>query len=277
MGEPLKGYGTNSVLSRTKEETILKFIKELKYEAVVIDLDTIAALRRTVAERSRGPDCAPVLDRQWAAPLHRRHKMGCLKKITTQRLPSTVSDLALHNKWTCEVLDLVEQPQKYGVPIPEGDPQSLPVWAQLGLDETPLRYAPKLRRGYATGEKQVRHYNNVDKRQATAKPVVSREGTVKVLQVLHRRKTSRCHARLDLPRGLPSYMHEEQSEKKCQTGDTFKCLMIKVHTEVVKDRRDHGVAQNYLCVVIMDWVGSHLNDDELKRVNDAEIGLRCEV
>ena len=101
-GEPLEGYGTNSVLSRTEEETILKFIKELKYEAAVIDVDTIAALGRTVAERSRGP--APVLDRQWAANFRRRHKMGCLKKITTERLPSTVSDLALDNKWRCEFL-----------------------------------------------------------------------------------------------------------------------------------------------------------------------------
>ena len=101
-GEPLEGYGTNSVLSRTEEETILKFIKELKYEAAVIDPDTIAALGRTVAERSRGPCLAPVLDRQWAANFRRRHKMGCLKKITTERLPSTVSDSALDNKWRRE-------------------------------------------------------------------------------------------------------------------------------------------------------------------------------
>ena len=78
---------------------------------------------------------------------------------------------------------------------------------------------------------------------------------------------------LDLPQGLPSYMHKDHAEKKCQTGDTFKRLMIKVDTEVAKDRRDHGVAQNYPCVVIMDWVGSHLDDDELKRVDDAEIRL----
>ena len=272
-GEPLEGYGTNSVLSRTEEETILKFIKELKYEAAVIDLDTIAALGRTVAERSRGPGLAPVLDRQWAANFHRRHKMDCLKKITTERLPSTVSDLALDNKWRREFLDLVEQPQKYGVRIPEGEPQSLPPWAQLGLDEMPLQYAPKLRGGYAAGEKQVRHYSSADKRQATATPVVNHEGTVKVLQVLHRGKTGRCHARLDLPQGLPSYMHEDHAEKKCQTGDTFKRSMIKVDTEVAKDRCDHGVVQNYPCVVIMDCVGSHLDDDELKRVDDAEIRL----
>ena len=239
----------------------------------MIDLDTIAALGRTVAERSRGPGLAPVLDRQWAANFRRRHKMGCLKKITTERLPSTVSDLALDNKWRCEFLDVVEQPQKYGVCIPEGEPQSLPPWVQLGLDETPLQYAPKLRGGYAAGEKQVRHYSSADKRQATATPVVNREGTVKVLQVLHREKTGRCHARLDLPQGLPSYMHEDHAEKKCQTGDTFKRLMIKVDTEAAKDRCDHGVAQNYPCDVIMDWVGSHLDDDELKRVDDAEIRL----
>ena len=272
-GEPLEGYGTNSVLSCTEEETILKFIKELKYEAAVFDPDTIAALGRTVAERSRGPGLAPVLDGQWAANLRRRHKMGCLKKITTERLPSTVSDLALDNKWRREFLDLVEQPQTYGVRIPEGEPQSLPPWAQLGLDETPLQYAPKLRGAYAAREKQVRHYSSADKRQATATPVVNREGTVKVLQVLQRRKTGRCHARLDLPQGLPSYMHEDHAEKKCQTGDTFKRLMIKVDTEVAKDKRDHGVAQNYPCVVIMDCVGSHLDDDELKRVDDAEIRL----
>ena len=157
--------------------------------------------------------------------------------------------------------------------IPESEPQSLPPWAQLGLDETHLQYAPKLRGGYAAGEKQVRHYSSADKQQATATLVVNREGTIKVLQVLHREKTGRCHARLDLPQGLPSYMHEDHAEKKCQTGDTFKRLMIKVDTEVAKDGREHGVAQNYPCVVIMDWVGSHLDDDKLKRVDDAEIRL----
>ena len=121
-GEPLEGYGTNSVLSRTEEETILKFIKELKYEATVTDLDTIAALGRTVAERSHWPGLAHVLDRQRAANFRRRYKMGCLKKIATKRLPSTVSDLALDNKWRRDFLDLVEQPQKYGVCIPEGEP-----------------------------------------------------------------------------------------------------------------------------------------------------------
>ena len=227
-GEPLEGYGTNSVLSRTEEDTILKFIKELKYEAAVIDLDTIAALGRTVAERSRGPGLAPVLERQWAANFRRRHKMGCLKKITTKRLPSTVSDLALDNKWRCEFLDLVEEPHEYDVRILEGEPQSLPPWAQLGLDETPLQYAPKLRGGYAAGEKQARHYSSADKRQARATPVVNREGTVKVLQVLHKGKTGHCHARLELPQGQPSYMHEDHAEKQCQTSDTFKRLMIKV-------------------------------------------------
>ena len=49
--------------------------------------------------------------------------------------------------------------------------------------------------------------------------------------------------------------------------------MIKVDTEVAKDKHDHGVGRNYPCVVIMDWVGSHLDDDELKRVDDAEIKL----
>ena len=125
-GEQLEGYGTNSVLRPTEEETILRFIKESKYEVAVIDLATIAALGRTVAERSRGPDFAPVLDRQWAANFRRSHMMGCLKKITTEQLPSTVSDLALDNKWRRDFLDLVEQPQKYGVRIPEGEPQSLP-------------------------------------------------------------------------------------------------------------------------------------------------------
>ena len=78
--------------------------------------------------------------------------MGCLKKITTE-LPSTVSALALHNKWRRDFLDLVEQPPRYGARIPEGEPQSLPAWAQVGLDEMPLQYAPKLRGGYAAGEK----------------------------------------------------------------------------------------------------------------------------
>ena len=146
-GEPLEGYGTNPVLNGTEEETILKFIKEVKYEAAVIDLHTFAALGRSVPARSRGPGLAPVLDRQWAANFRRRHKTGCPKKITTERLPCTVSDLALDNKWRREFLDVLEQPQKYGVYIPEGEPQLLPAWAQFGLDETPLQCAPKLRGG----------------------------------------------------------------------------------------------------------------------------------
>ena len=117
----------------------------------MIDLDTLAALGRRVAERVRGPSLAPVLDRQWAANFRCKHKMGCLKKITTERLPSTVSDLALDNKWRREFLDLVEQPQKYDVRIPEGEPQSLPALTPLGVDETPLQYTPKLRGGYAAG------------------------------------------------------------------------------------------------------------------------------
>ena len=239
----------------------------------MIDLDTVAALGRTVGERPRGPGLAPVSDRQWAANFRHKHKMGCLKKITTERVPSTVSDLALDNKWRREFLNLVAQPQKYGVRIPECEPQSLPAWAQLGLDETPLQYALKLRGRYAAREQQVRHYNSADKRQATATPtpVVNHEGSVKLLQVLHRGKTSCCHAGLDLPRGLPSYMHEDHAKKKCQTGNTFKRLMIKVDTEGVKDTSDHRVAQNYQCVVIMDWGGSHPDDDELKRVDDAEM------
>ena len=97
-GETLEGYGTNSVFSRTEEETILKFIKELQYEAAVIDVNTIAALGSRVAERSRGPGLAPMLDRQWAANFCRTHKMCCLKKIATERLPSTVFELALDNQ-----------------------------------------------------------------------------------------------------------------------------------------------------------------------------------
>ena len=50
-------------------------------------------------------------------------------------------------------------------------------------------------------------------------------------------------------------------------------MMIKVDTEVAKDRRNYGVTRKYPCVVIMDWIGSHLDDDELKRVDDAEIKL----
>ena len=119
--------------------------------------------------------------------------------------------------------------------IPEGEPQSLPAWAKLGFDETPLQYAPKLGGGYAAREKHVGHYSSANKQQATATPMANRQGTVKVLQVLHRGKTSLCHARLDLPHGLPSYMHEDHAEKKWHTGDTFKSLMIKVDTAVAKD------------------------------------------
>ena len=170
-------------------------------------------------------------------------------------------------------MDLVEPPQKYSVGIPEGDPQPLPPWRQLGLDEAPLQYAPKLRGGYAAGEKQVHYDSSVDKKQATATLVVNRCGTLKVLQLLHRGKTNRYHTRLDLPHGLPSHMHEDHAPKKCQTGETFKRLLLKVANEVAKDRCDYGITHNCPCVIIIGWVGVHLNDDELKRVGDAEAKL----
>ena len=84
----------------------------------MIDQDTVAALRRAVAERRCGQGLALFLDRQWAANFRRRHKMNCLKKITTERPPCTVSDLALDNKWIREFLDLVDQPQNYLAGIP---------------------------------------------------------------------------------------------------------------------------------------------------------------
>ena len=141
----------------------------------------LGRLEEQFAERSRGLGLALALDCQWAANFRCRHKIGCLNKITTQRLPSTVSHLVLDSKWGREFLDLLEQPQKYGLRIPGGEPQSLPAWSQLGLDETPLKYAPKLPGRYAAGEKQGRHYSSADKRQATATLLVKREGTVKVL------------------------------------------------------------------------------------------------
>ena len=89
-GGALEGYSSNLVFSCTEEE--------LKYEAAVIDLETFAALGRTLAERSCGPCFVPALDHPWAVNCRRRHKMGCLKTITTDPLPSTVSDLVLDNK-----------------------------------------------------------------------------------------------------------------------------------------------------------------------------------
>ena len=83
--------------------------------------------------------------------------------------------------------------------------------------------------------------------------MVNREGTVKVLQVVHRGKTSLCHARLDLPQGLPSYMHEDHAEKKCHTGDTFKRLIIKVDTEVAKD--NGTMASRTITRVSSSWTG----------------------
>ena len=78
-------------------------------------------LARTVVEKFRGPGLALVLDRQWAANFCRMHKMGCLKKLTTECLFSITSDLALDNKWRCDNLDPVERPQKYGASITEDD------------------------------------------------------------------------------------------------------------------------------------------------------------
>ena len=95
------------------------------------------APERTVAKRSRGPGLASDLDRQWAANIRHTHKMGFLKKITMVRLLSTMSNLALDNKWRPEFFDLAKPPQKYGVCISGGDPKSLLPWAQLGVDETP--------------------------------------------------------------------------------------------------------------------------------------------
>ena len=54
-------------------------------------------------------------------------------------------------------------------------------------------------------------------------------------------------------------------------GETFKRLVLNVDTEVAKDRGNHSVEHDYPCVIVMDRVGSHVNDDELKRVVDAKV------
>ena len=99
-GDPLDGYDTNSVPSHAEDKIILKFVKELEYEAVVIDVDTIVALATTVAE---------CLDRQRTANFRHRHRMGCVRKITIECLHSKVSDLVRNTKWRHDYLDLVQQ------------------------------------------------------------------------------------------------------------------------------------------------------------------------
>ena len=122
-----------------------RFNKDMRYEAALIDLDRMLVFARAVAQRSRARDVLLVLDRQWAANFRRKHKMDYFKKVTTERLPFLMSHRALGNKSRRDYFDLVEQPRKYGVRIPKGDPQTLPLWAQFGLDETPPQHAPKLR------------------------------------------------------------------------------------------------------------------------------------
>ena len=230
-GEPLEGNATKSVLNRTKEETILNFIKELKYEATVIDLDTIAALGRLVAQRSLGTGLPPVLDRQWATKFRRRHKMKCLKKIKTEQPPSAVSDLALDNNWRREFLDLVE-PQQYGVRIPGGVPQPLPPWAQLGLE---------VRGGYAAGQRQVRRYSSDDERHTRVTSVVNCEGTVIVVQVLHKGKqVAALRVSICLTACDPTCTKRTRRRTR-RLATPFKRMMIKADTEVAKDRRDHYI------------------------------------
>ena len=217
----------------------------------MIDLDAIAALRRTVAQRSRGHGLAPVLDRQYVVS-RRSRRSDCLLQCLTER-STTNGDV---NSWTSfsSLKSMVCVSLKVN-----------PSCCRLGRIWAWTRRPSSTRPSCAEGMQPEKNRSDT-----TAVLTSDRAGprlwsTVKAPE--------RCYKCLDLCHRLPPYMHEHQAEKRCQTGDTFKHLMIKVDTAVAKHRCDHGVAPNYPYVVIMDSVGGRLNDDELKRVDDAEMSL----
>ena len=80
-------------------------------------------------------------------------------------------------------------------------------------------------------------------------------GTIRVLHLLHRRKTSRYHARLDLPLRLPSHMHEDHDPRKGHTGEIFRCLVLNLATQVAKIRTNQSAAHNYTCIFIRQMNG----------------------
>ena len=118
----------------------------------------------------------PVITRDWARYFIKKNRLGAIRRPTTDRCGLTPEDLADDNTWRQEFEHVRNNPRTYGLPCPGPVPPSM----ILGVDETPLQYAPRIRGTYVVGERvhQVHVHGAADKRQCTATPATTMSGEV---------------------------------------------------------------------------------------------------
>ena len=95
---------------------------------VVVDREVLILLGTLATRhvRSLQPGTEPVLSRSWATSFRRRHKMSRLRRCTTDRPVSTVSDICQDNEWRVQVEEVVCSPADFGIILPDLGPTALP-------------------------------------------------------------------------------------------------------------------------------------------------------
>ena len=231
---------------------------------MVVDVGTIQHVAKTVCVEVCGVE-VPVISRGWVYHFRKRHGISNLRKITTERTPSSEEGKVTDNAWRSTYKDIVEDPAQYGLPTGDG-PRAIPPELQLAADETALKYAPVVTFGYGSGGAQhVRNHRGNDKRQITSTPVVSKSENMLCFQFVARQKTARSHAQWP-PRVASKVVYQHDTAKKMQTSEIFRRLLREVHERLKEVKEMIGVPQDYPAVPILDWVASDKANEPFKPV-----------
>lgn len=254
-GGHLRNPGRPTLLSEVEEECVLNAVKELRGTGCVVDKEVLIILAQEAMRAHRG-DAAhlPEVSHNWVHSFRRRNELSKLKKSSTDRTPLTAAETVAVNAWREELNAVCLMPSSFGIAWNQPlEPEMI-----LVADETPLQYFPQTRGTFtqrsSDGNKAV-YISGGDKRQITVTPVVSASGTVPVMQVIWRGKTTRC---MPSSSGAHPSIFQTHAEKKCQTRATWSSLLTRIQRYAVEQR---NVCDKGPVLLVCDNAPSHFLPD----------------
>ena len=251
----LKGVGRPGLLTTPEETELLEVLTLARQRGTVLDSETVGKFASEVARFAR-PACSLGRDRftrDWVTHLKKRHKLTNLRGSSSDKPPSTPVDLAADNEWRTSFEKFVQDPRAFGV---DSDP--VPSSLQFAVDETPLQYVPKCRGTFmmrGESDRSIYIAGSADKRQATATPLLCRDGTIPFIQIIWRGKTDRCHGVTADER-----LKQTHTEHKMQTRLTFLALLKDIGEQAGVCCQAMNLLPNQAWLVLVDNVSSHLGD-----------------
>jgi len=183
-----KKVGRPTILTPVEEEQLLTAITAVRRSGAIIDRETLVCLALHVVQQLRGTTSTVALTANWAKSYIQRYNVTTRRSITSGRPPCTPADIQSDNLWRKQLLALISDPSKYGLPSPGPIPDGLVFCA----DETPVHYRARTSRTYVVepAEKQTRALGGSERRCTTGTPVCTTLGTVALFQLLWRGKTA---------------------------------------------------------------------------------------